>query len=378
MVKKIIAFFLLVLFFDGQVFCLYGPQTLRIAIRQGVPSVSIKIKGNFEISDLDSNLLIYKGRSLKNKLAQGYQGKIGISDIKTDSARVKIRLVKNGLIYINNRPFREDINLIFKDNKLLVVNELNLEDYIKGVLSHEVSPWWPMEALKAQAVVARTYALYHLQFTKNKDFDLTADVYSQVYGGRTAERWRSNRAVDLTAGEILTYQENLLPAYYHATCAGHTEDAANLWNIDAAPLKGVACSFCVDSPHFRWKTQMPLEEMRVKLNNKGIEVSKITGLEIAGRNLSGRVTELRLICENKSLNTSAKDFRQALGPDIIRSTNFNINIISDTAYFEGLGWGHGVGLCQWGAYFMAKKNYKYQEILKYYYPGAELKTTGKL
>ena len=96
-----------------------------------------------------------------------------------------------------------------------MVNELDPENYLRGILCNEIAPWWPLDALKAQAVVARTYALYQRQFTKNKDFDLTNDIYSQVYGGKTSEKWRSNRAVDLTRGEILTFKGNLFPAYYH-------------------------------------------------------------------------------------------------------------------------------------------------------------------
>jgi stage II sporulation protein D len=231
-----------------------------------------------------------------------------------------------------------------------------------------------MEALKAQAIVSRTYALYQIQENKAKDFDLTSDIYSQVYGGQASERYRTNKAVDESKGQALFYKGKIIPAFFHATCAGHTENAQLLWNIDLAPLKGVVCNFCRESPHFNWHYDLPVKEIEKKLSDGGWKVKNITNIGIEGKDASGRITNLIIKSEAGETKVSAKDFREKIGPNIINSTNFSVAIAGKDAVFEGIGWGHGVGLCQWGAYFMAKDGHSSEEILKYYYPGVNVKT----
>lgn len=356
-------------------------DNVRVAILQDAPSLYVRVKGKFEIYDPLTKRLIYKGKGMRKQLVKGYPNKINFSNINTNLSRIQILPLNGSSIYVNNRAFRGKINLIRKDNKrILVVNELGVEDYVRGILCHEVAPWWPMASLKAQAVVARTYALYQKQFTKNKDFDLTNDIYSQVYGGKSSERWRTNRAVDLTKREILTFEGGLFSAYYHAACGGSTEDASLLWNIDIAPLKGRVCNFCANSPHFKWDTDISLKEIGRRLNEKGYKIANISELIIISRDTSGRVIELQIKGQDKTLGQasssqikiSAKDFRQILGPNLIRSTNFTLSIASGEVNFEGLGWGHGVGLCQWGMYSMAQKGYDYKSILEYYFPRSKL------
>ena len=346
-------------------------EFIRIAVLQDSPSFYLRVKGAFEIQD-ESGRPVYKGKNLKSRLIKADSERITLPGAVLNLTRLKI-FSKSGYIYINNRLYRGAVGIIPKDTtRFLVVNELDIEDYLRGILCNEIAPWWPLDALKAQAVVARTYALHQRQFTRNKDFDLTNDIYSQVYGGRTSEKWRSNRVVDLTKGEILTFKGKLFPAYYHAACGGHTEDASILWKDDLEPLKGVICGFCAGSPHFSWQAEISLEEMKSKLLAKGFKIDRLDQIEIVSLNPSGRVNKLEIKNADNSLVISAKDFRQALGPNLIRSTNFTLKIISDKIYFTGLGWGHGVGLCQWGMSELAKSGKKYKEILEYYYPKSEI------
>lgn len=350
-------------------------KTVRIAILQDAKSFYLRIKGNFEMRDLSAKRLIRKGKGFKKQKVEARAGKLVSKDITISASRIQIVPFKGGTIYINNRAYRGSINFIRKGSSgVLVVNELPLEDYVQGILCKEIAPWWPMDALKAQAVIARTYALYQMQFTKSKDFDLTNDIYSQVYGGKTSEKWRTNRAVALTKGKILTFKGSIFPTYYHATCSGHTEDAAALWNVDLAPLKGVVCGFCGASPHLEWKKEIPLGIIASKLRAKGHQCpEEIEDIEIINRNNSGRVIQLRLKGkDNTFLEISAKDFRQALDPNTIRSANFAVKVVGAAAHIEGLGWGHGVGLCQWGMYFMAKEGSAYEHILAYYFPQSEM------
>jgi len=345
---------------------------IRVAIMKDAASVSIKIKGFFQVTEASTKKVLYQGRNLKTTLTT-YKDGILLGGRNFKSNKLFISTNDPDVIIIDGRTFRGDIQFI-KDNKarLLVVNYIGLEDYVKGIMYHEASHYWPMEALAAQAIVCRTYAVYAVQENRLKDYDVTSDIYSQVYGGRTSERYRTNQAVVQTQGKILTYKNKVIPAYYHSTCAGHTEDASLLWNIDLAPLRGVPCDFCQDSPHFNWHYVLSRQEIKDKLLDAGLKIGNIEDIVILGRDLSGRITDLKIVSGKKDFRISAKDFRNIIGPNIIRSTNFKLNLIKDDVVFVGLGWGHGVGLCQWGAYFMAKQGYPTDRILKYYYPGIEV------
>lgn len=348
---------------------------VRVAVIRNAPSLRLKISGPYEIIDSVQNKVLSRGRNL-HATATVYNGGILLGDIKSKTDKIFIKSHDRRVITIDGRAFRGDIQLIKKDNLyLLAVNYLGLEDYVKGTLYHEVSHYWPVEALKAQAIACRAYAFYQTQQNSRGDYDVTSDIYSQVYGGKTSERYRTNKAVDETESLLLTYQGKILPAYYHATCAGHTEDASLLWNTDIAPLKGVSCGFCKESPHFNWHSVLSAEEARKKLLDSGYNIGKIMQVQLSGTDKSGRITQLKIITATGELKILAKDFRNIIGPNIIRSTNFSVNLVGLDMVFEGFGWGHGVGLCQWGAYFMAKQGLTFKQILQYYYPGTEISST---
>ena len=349
---------------------------IRVAIIQDTASLSLKTSGLFEITDISSRDVLYRGKNLRTTVT-AYQGGILLAGKSFNLAKVVLSINEPDVAVIDGRKFRGNIQFIKKDNQhLLVVNQIDLEDYIRGILYHESSHYWPMEALKAQAIASRTYAVYQREENKAKDFDVTSDVYSQVYGGSTSERYRTNKAVEETKGLIVTYQGKPIPAYFHATCGGHTEDATVLWKTDLAPLKGVACDFCKESPHYNWHYVIFIGELREQLKNAGYSLGMIKEIQILGRDNSGRVTELNLITDRNELKIPAKDLRNIVGPNLIRSTKFNVSIEGQDAIFEGTGWGHGVGLCQWGAYFMAKQGWEAKKILQYYYPGTDVKTLG--
>lgn len=349
---------------------------IRVAIIQDTPSLRLKVKGFFTVVNLRNLEIIRRGKQL-NTTVTAYKGGILLGEIKSSAEKILLKADNPESIIINGRRFRGNIRLIKKDNAhLLVINEIALEDYVKGVLYHEVSHYWPQEALKAQAVACRSYAVYQAQAGSAQDYDVTADIYSQVYGGKTSERYRTNKAVDETKGEILAFQGKVFPAYFHATCGGRTEDASVLWNIDLPPLKGVNCGFCRDSPHFNWHLVLSLGKIEENLTGAGKKIKKIQDIMILGRDKSGRVSDLKINADKDELKISAKDFRNIIGPNLIKSANFTVQIVNHDAVFEGLGWGHGVGLCQWGAYFMAKQGKNYKDILQYYYPGSDVKAVG--
>lgn len=286
----------------------------------------------------------------------------------------------DGSTFVDGRRFRGSVDVVKKDNgKFMVINKLPLDEYLYGVLYHEVSHHWPMEVLKAQAIAARTFALYQLRQNKTQSYDLRSDIYSQVYGGKTSEKWSTTMAVNRTKGEVLTYKGDIFPAYYHATCGGVTEDAANLWNLDIEPLRGVACPYCSDSPHYKWAKQIPLWSLEKTLRDNGYKLGKIATITILSKNKSGRVDKIEIKDDaGTSVVLTGKDFRQMMGPNDVRSTKFYASIKWGSLVLDGLGWGHGVGMCQWGAYGLARSGKKCDEILKYYYPGSEISTIDKI
>ncbi|MBU1147256.1 MAG: SpoIID/LytB domain-containing protein [Candidatus Omnitrophica bacterium] len=332
---------------------------VRVLVLKTKDTINMSIKGPYKVVDFDTKETLRHGKGLR-------EHSVSINDI--DSTGIKVLLEERARIYINKRQFRGDIDIIKdKENNLLVINHIDVEEYLYGVLYHEVSHRWPIEILKAQAIAARTYALYEKLISKNKFFDLTSDIYSQVYGGRTSEKWNTNKAVNLTMGLILTYNGQIFPAYYHATCGGRTSDVISLWNIDVPALKGTTCNFCKDSPHYEWKKELKMDYIEEKLNKKGI-----TSIDVLKRDRAGRILELVVKGKGSDLGLSGNKFRLQVGPNVIRSANFEVEIKGRFVTFLGHGWGHGIGMCQWGAYGMARKGYKAEEILEYYYPGADI------
>ncbi|HOX54239.1 MAG: SpoIID/LytB domain-containing protein [Candidatus Omnitrophica bacterium] len=350
-------------------------EVIRVAIVKGKPLVRLLIKGPFGVYSLNTNELLAEYRGLDTSVVTPTDFGLQIGTFSYFKIYgIKIVPKRDAAIYVDKRCFRGQIDIIRQQDKtLLIVNHIDVENYIRGVLYHEVSHKWPLESIKAQAVAARTYALYQKKINEKNDFDVTNDVYSQVYGGQTSEKYRTNKAVNQTLGEYLTFKGEVFPAYFHAACAGHTEDASRLWNIDLPPLKGKPCDFCGKSPHSKWKINLRLADIQVKLIKSGKEIGLIKEINVLERNNSGRVEKLEIIDRRGSkIYISGKDFRMVVGPDIIRSTNFEVIMRGYYVDFVGKGWGHGVGLCQWGAKSMSECGFTYDQILKYYYPGSEI------
>lgn len=354
-------------------------EAVRVAVVEDAKEINLKVRSSYEVLSLNTNKKLYSAKRLWDAKVVPSETGIKIGKINFKIYGIRIQPSKSPSIYVNGRKFRGAIDIIRqKDNTLLIINHVDIEDYICGVLYHEVAPWWPMEALKAQAIAVRTYALYQASHNKNKEYDLVSTIYSQVYGGRTSEKGRTNKATRKTKGEVLTYKNKIFPTFFHATCAGHTESANNLWNIDIPPLGGRECKFCERSPHFRWKKKLKLTDIENSLKKSGFETGTIEKIEIVDKNISGRITELKIFSKDKSIKVAANRFRLACGPNGIRSTNFDLQLENGKVYFNGIGWGHGVGMCQWGAFFMSKKRFNAKQILNFYYPESKVKKLDQI
>ncbi len=351
------------------------PQMVRVAIVRDARAIDLSVDGPYDFREADAGKVLAKGTRLPRSTVRLLDKGIFIGMLVYPYKSVVIEPLREATVLINGHRFRGHVVLVrTPDNRLTAVNSINIEDYVRGVLYHEVSHHWPMEALKAQAVATRTYALYSLgkEQGANKYYDVTNDIYSQVYGGKSSERYRTGLAVARTAGEVLMYKGKVLPAYFHATCAGMTEDARNLWDMDLPPLKGVVCTFCRDSPHMHWKKNFQLKEIQDALNTHGYKIGPIRDITIVDRNRSERIDHLKITGRaGDELLISGKDFREVMAPNVLKSNNYEITMRGYYVDFNGKGWGHGVGMCQWGARGMALQQFTYRQILSYYYPRAE-------
>lgn len=275
--------------------------------------------------------------------------------------------------------WRGQLEGVREKGKLRLVNVVDLEDYLCGVVPRELNSD-QLEAEKAQAVVARTYALAHLK--PGKPWDFTATDRSQVYGGVAAEQPLASQAVRETAGVVLLYQGKLAQdVLYCSTCGGSTEDKERVYaGLPVPYLKAVACSFCQASPLFHWRLEVGADELRQELQRSlGKPVRPLTALAVAERDPSGRVQRLRLGDAEAGQELRGDDMRRYLfgrneqgQRKALYSTRFEVEERPGGFCFSGQGWGHGVGMCQWGALGQARQGKTFQEILNYYFAGTEL------
>lgn len=352
--------------------CSAQDDDVRIGILIKTEKCRLKVRGYYQIQLPYTQEELFKGKNLNAEVRAVGDG-LQIGDKKFRVFGVEIVAKKDGYIYLNGRPYRGKVRFINEGGKLTVVNVISIEDYLKGVLNYEVAHWWPMQALMAQAVASRSYALYMKKVNRDKNYDLTANIYSQVYGGRWGERWKVKRAIKKTQGLVLFYNGEILPAFYHSTCGGHTDSADHVWKIDIPPLKGVPCNFCQFSPHYRWEKKIKLHEIRDKFVRAGYSINEIQNIAVKERYETGFVKSIEIKADHKVYTISAKEFRHIIGVNILRSRRFLLKTKGDYLYITGYGWGHGIGMCQWGAYGMALRGYNFKQILNYYYPGAEIK-----
>jgi len=255
---------------------------------------------------------------------------------------------------------------------LAVINRINLETYVAGVVSGEVSPKWPLEALKAQAVAARTYVLYKQVKNQDQPFDVFASIQDQVYHGHATRPESVLRAIAETKGHVVTHDRRPIYAAYSSTAAGPTEDALFVWALDLPYLKGVECPFDDQAPRYNWRTSFTLEYLERQLRKEGYAVGTVATLTPYTFTPSGRVDRVRLLHSRGEIILRGQDLRRIVGYTKIFSTKFTITSVGAKVEVVGHGAGHAVGMCQWGMREMAELGYDYQSILRHYYPGTTL------
>ncbi len=281
---------------------------------------------------------------------------------------------RGGKLIIQHQMYDGIIRVKKRPGGLLVVNEIDIERYLQGVVPAEMPPDWELEALKVQAVISRTYALYQRENQKGKEYDLVNSVLGQVYQGESVQDRRTSMAIAQTKGQVLTYDGALALTFFHSTSAGPTEDASERWNIPLPYLKGVSCPLDRDSPYHDWKRTISLDDLEAALGKMGYPIGAIATLTPLQWSRAGRLLTVRILYSGGELIVKAEDLRKALGYKVLPSTHFTIDSFGREVQIRGMGYGHGVGLCQWGAKVMAESGLNFDEILLYYYPGVRLQS----
>lgn len=283
---------------------------------------------------------------------------------------------RRGPLRLGTRDYSGALEVWRSGEGLLVVNELGLEEYVAGTVRAETSEKWPAESLRAMAVVARTYAIFLQQRNAAKRYHLVAGNQDQNYGGRVADDSPALEAARVTAGQVLTWQGRVFPTFYHSDSGGFTEPPQTVFSGEGVPpLPGVRDEFSLESPNYAWAVTLPLATISERLRQAGLDVGEVTGLAVLERSPSFRVVSIAVEHTRGTTTLKGTEFRRMLGYDVLKSTLFVPAPGPDGAVrFEGRGWGHGVGLSQFGAKGMAERGYTYRQILEYYYPGAKLGT----
>lgn len=267
-------------------------------------------------------------------------------------------------IYVDKikRNYGGAISFRVNNKKLDIVNRVDMDEYLKGVLPKEMSPSFPMESLKAQALCSRSFAINNYnKFIKN-GYNLDDTTRSQVYYGKDVEEKTTNKAVEETIGQVIKYDGKVAETIFCASSGGYTVASSEAWGGNSVPYL-----ISKEDPYsvHPWKYELKNSDLK-KLN-----LSDVFSVSLDYNN-SNRVNNLTFSTSKGDVKIKATDFRQKIGNTIIKSTLFDVNVIGNKVFVSGKGYGHGVGMSQYGAVEMAKKGSNYKDIIEFYFPGTNI------
>ncbi len=397
-----------------------SPTKIAVAREKAVTNVEPSIRvllgartGPFSVSSPDS-IVVLKSSQQKWKtfsanaplLIQAKGAMMAVNGVPVDRAiLVQSNLGREkGTIRALGKTYRGAIKVTAVNGAMSIVNEVPLEQYLYGVVPSEAVPSWPMPALEAQAVAARTYALYNMETNKMKAYDVKPTTYNQVYNGAANEYSSTTKAVDNTKGMVMTYGGKPINALFHSDGGGYTENSENVWGSYVPYLRGVK-DFARNTSTSQWMVTTTRLGIQQKLESAGKGVGTLKSivlsslgkrpLHVMDRGVSGRVKSATFIGSTGQRTVSGEalmdifnlkstlfDFYVGKAPigDIDGQSGKSIHTFgsgNQPVYIKGQGWGHGLGLSQWGAAAMAAKaglqdRQYYQTILNHYYSGIKL------
>jgi stage II sporulation protein D (peptidoglycan lytic transglycosylase) len=348
---------------------------IRVLLLQNLSTFQVSVPPEYTILTRPASPPTVDHQGWRTLHAAAQRGQIHLSNLGIAVEAVQIVPRRPAaVIYAGDKLYRGGLEVKSRNGKLMVVNTLDLEEYLYGVVPKEAPAKWEMAALRAQAIVARTYALYKRARNGAGDYDVAAQyVRDQHYDGFSAEHPRTTQAVNDTRGLVLTCDGELIPTYYHAESAGSTENSEHVWSAAHPCLRAVKTPMHPASPYLQWTADVALQDVRAALIKSGYAIDTVRSLQPIQWSPSGRIMALKVIHKRGEHVIRGTDFRMALGPEVIRSTRFTVQVRHGRAFFAGQGWGHGVGLCQWCSQGMAELGYDYEAILSHYYQGAKLR-----
>ena len=369
-------------------FCVIQSESV-FAFEEPIIRVLIS-KDNFIRIRSDKSIpLIIEGKNFSNKKISGLtlknennrtilyfdKNKQEIYNLKSNQ-QFQIKSSDGRGIWVGQKRFPGKLNLFVLDSEILVVNVLGIEKYLSSVVGSEMPAKWPLEALKAQAIASRTYALKQ---KGNNLFDIDSTQKNQVYNGLESRTYKTIRAVKSTRSLVLTYKNKLINALFHSSSGGMTENSQDVWKNKYPYLSSVK-DFDKNNPKFRWQKKFSSNE----LTNLFPKIGGLKNIEILDITSTGRVKNLKLIGAYGSDQISGVDFRKRLGlnSNFIRFKFFEEELNNNTPQKKGLivfgqGSGHGVGMSQWGAKYLASRGQKAERILKHFYRGVQIKPFRK-
>ncbi len=274
-------------------------------------------------------------------------------------------------VKVEGRPYSGTMKLHKQKNRLLVVNHVDLESYVAGVVAAETPPDWGVEVKKAQAVAVRTYTMVNLAQSKKKPYDMGRSALTQQYDGKKVDR-ASREAVEQTRGQVLKKAGKLVTTYYHSACGGHTEPARGM-TAGSAGVSGVQDPYCRIAPSATWSLHLQGDSLGAALARKGKgKGGPVTQLRVGSRTSGGQASRVIATVAGEDVSVSGNDFRFVVGATKVRSARFTITPDGEGWKVEGHGFGHGSGLCQWGAEGQARARRTYHQILSFYFPGTRI------
>ncbi len=380
---------------------------IRVGLAHGVDSASVTGRGSYTVSVYADEQNSWTARKEERwRFGADDSGVSGMgpgAGFHIETGTIRVKPEGDGPLVFDDVTYRGEIELFSSGpGSLTVVNVLDIESYLRGVVPKEIGPRpeEEIEAVKAQAVAARTYAIASGGKRAGGGFDVFATVEDQVYAGIEGENPVCDRAISETAGEFLSYGDEAIHAYFHANCGGHTEARHEVWGLERVPyLEGVPDSrehdrfndaFCSGGAHFNWTETWEGEEIAALVREHlpsvastpvNGPVGEVRGMRVTARTPSGRIRWLEVETDAGTYRVFGDRVRWLLRRPgtgrILLSAWFDLDVSSASGRVSrveatGKGYGHGVGLCQHGAMEMARQRYTYDQILKHYYRGVEL------
>ncbi|OGH10069.1 MAG: hypothetical protein A2600_09595 [Candidatus Lambdaproteobacteria bacterium RIFOXYD1_FULL_56_27] len=347
----------------------YTDPELKVLVFSGLEAYSLSARGGMTVKGVE-----LEGPLTKIEVTPEGRGVVNYGGYQR--TRSVVYLYPKGEITLKrhgHRPKRYEgfMELVPHKGGVYLINHVPVESYLEGVLGGEIKTSWAMEAVKAQAVIARTYALYRRHERRNSLWHLKSGTADQMYLGKGVSDPRARQAIEKTRGVVVSYQGHLAMTYYHSNCGGVTEDPGTLWDFSLPYYPTTEVPFGSEDPRYFWETQVSPAQLSEVLAQAGLAPDEVESLEIGQRTPSGRAFELILTGQKRQV-ILARDFRRLVGYEKLPSLLFEVSPSESGFVINGQGNGHGVGLCQWAAKEMAEKNYRYQDILAFFYRPTDL------